>query len=86
MNPTATPPASIDDDNKLIAERREKLKALRDGGGVAFPNDFKPKEFEIVYQRAPAAIFIEALEPVRRAFYHNSAACGRWLTPRVSPV
>ena len=29
MNPTATPPASIDDDNKLIAERREKLKALR---------------------------------------------------------
>ncbi|RYY95352.1 MAG: lysine--tRNA ligase, partial [Comamonadaceae bacterium] len=34
------------DDNQLIAERREKLKALRaaqrDGRGVAFPNDFKP--------------------------------------------
>ncbi|MFM1906827.1 MAG: lysine--tRNA ligase [Pseudomonadota bacterium] len=34
------------DDNQLIIERREKLKALRqlqaDGHGVAFPNDFKP--------------------------------------------
>lgn len=34
------------DDNQLIAERREKLKALREaqrqGKGVAFPNDFKP--------------------------------------------
>jgi lysyl-tRNA synthetase class 2 len=34
------------DENQLIAERREKLKALRqrqmDGKGVAFPNDFKP--------------------------------------------
>ena len=34
------------DDNQLIAERREKLRALRDaqanGGGVAFPNNFKP--------------------------------------------
>ncbi len=34
------------DENQLITERREKLKALRavqrEGGGVAFPNDFKP--------------------------------------------
>jgi lysyl-tRNA synthetase class 2 len=34
------------DDNQLIIERREKLKALRknqaDGKGVAFPNDVKP--------------------------------------------
>jgi lysyl-tRNA synthetase class 2 len=34
------------DDNQLIAERREKLKVIRqaqqDGKGVAFPNDFKP--------------------------------------------
>jgi lysyl-tRNA synthetase, class II len=38
-----TPPQ---DENQLIAERREKLKSLRDaqkqGKGVAFPNDFKP--------------------------------------------
>ena len=35
------------DENQLIAERREKLKAMRqaqaDGKGVAFPNDFKPE-------------------------------------------
>ena len=34
------------DENQLIAERREKLRALREvqanGGGVAFPNNFKP--------------------------------------------
>jgi len=42
--PQATAPAA--DENQLIAERREKLKALRQvqqaGGPVAFPNDFKP--------------------------------------------
>jgi lysyl-tRNA synthetase class 2 len=32
------------DENKLIAERREKLKALR-GQGIAFPNDFKIDSF-----------------------------------------
>ena len=39
------PPA---DENQLIAERREKLKALREahrnGGAPAFPNDFKPAD------------------------------------------
>ncbi len=34
------------DENHVIAERREKLKGIRDAsklnGGVAFPNDFKP--------------------------------------------
>ena len=38
-------PAAVDE-NQLIAERREKLKTLRqrqaDGQGIAFPNDFKP--------------------------------------------
>ncbi|MDR2127999.1 MAG: lysine--tRNA ligase [Burkholderiaceae bacterium] len=43
-----TPAASGEqDENKLIAERREKLQALRGaqaaGGPVAFPNDFKPQ-------------------------------------------
>ena len=32
------------DENKLIAERREKLKALR-AQGNAFPNDFRPDAF-----------------------------------------
>ncbi len=46
--PAATPtaPTAPIDENQLIAERREKLKALREsqqqGNGVAFPNDFKP--------------------------------------------
>ena len=35
------------DDNHVIAERREKLKAIREAaktnGGAAFPNDFKPE-------------------------------------------
>ena len=39
-------PAAPQDDNQLIAERREKLRALREvqagGGAVAFPNNFKP--------------------------------------------
>ncbi|PIT79296.1 lysine--tRNA ligase [Limnohabitans sp. JirII-31] len=43
--PTASEAAPIDE-NQLIAERREKLKAIRErqaqGHGVAFPNDFKP--------------------------------------------
>jgi len=34
----------IIDENKLIAERREKLKALREQG-IAFPNDFKVDAF-----------------------------------------
>ena len=45
----ATPPDATPapfDENKLIHERREKLKAIRqqqlEGKGVAFPNDFKP--------------------------------------------
>ena len=48
MSQTTQPaaPAAPADDNQLIAERREKLKALREaqkqGKGVAFPNDFKP--------------------------------------------
>ncbi|MDR2851726.1 MAG: lysine--tRNA ligase [Burkholderiaceae bacterium] len=49
--PASTPAASTataPEDNQLIAERREKLKALRQaqaqGQGPAFPNDFKPAD------------------------------------------
>ncbi len=34
----------MEDENKLIEERREKLKALR-AKGIAFPNDFRRKNF-----------------------------------------
>ena len=47
QNTPAAPTAAIDE-NQLISERREKLKALREtqkaGGAVAFPNDFKPQD------------------------------------------
>ncbi|PJI96803.1 lysyl-tRNA synthetase class II [Acidovorax sp. 69] len=45
-NNTSHPAVAPQDENQLIAERREKLRALREvqanGGGVAFPNNFKP--------------------------------------------
>jgi lysyl-tRNA synthetase class 2 len=34
----------LQDENHVIAERREKLKAIR-AAGIAFPNDFKPEHF-----------------------------------------
>ncbi|MGY0197314.1 lysine--tRNA ligase [Leptothrix sp. BB-4] len=53
-NPHSTPapnsphPAPAADDNQLIAERREKLAALREqaraSGAAVFPNDFKPRD------------------------------------------
>src|SRR3954464_11909010 len=34
----------MEEENKLIEERRDKLKALR-SQGIAFPNDFRRKDF-----------------------------------------
>jgi len=46
MSDQTTPAPAPVDENQLILERREKLKAIRqqqvDGKGVAFPNDYKP--------------------------------------------
>jgi len=55
---TTSPP----DDNQLIAERREKLAAIR-RQGVAFPNDFKPKDHAADLIRKHGALANEALEP-----------------------
>ena len=43
MSSDSTPQAAVPavDDNQLVAERRDKLAALR-ARGVAFPNDFRP--------------------------------------------
>ena len=45
-NPSPDHAAMPADENQLIAERRDKLKTLRErhraGGAVPFPNDFKP--------------------------------------------
>ncbi|MDN7487843.1 MULTISPECIES: lysine--tRNA ligase [unclassified Burkholderia] len=40
--PTQTQPPVTADENQIIAERREKLRALREQG-VAYPNDFRPE-------------------------------------------
>ena len=44
-NNTEDTPISAEDENKLIAQRREKLKSLREAasenGGTAFPNEFR---------------------------------------------
>ena len=44
VSPASATESVPQDENKLIAERREKLKALR-GQGIAFPNDFKMDAF-----------------------------------------
>ena len=48
MSDTPIPATAPLDENQLIHERREKLKAIRqqqaNGNGVAFPNDFKPTD------------------------------------------
>jgi lysyl-tRNA synthetase class 2 len=58
--------AAPQDENKLIAERREKLKALREQvkaqGGVAFPNDFKPADRAADLIAAHAGQEAEALD------------------------
>ena len=59
-------PTPAHDDNQLIAERREKLQALRAaqaaGGGVAFPNDFKPAQRAAELQATHGPSEAQALE------------------------
>jgi lysyl-tRNA synthetase class 2 len=57
-----TPAPITTDENQLIAERREKLAALRKQG-VAFPNDFKPDRQAADLQRRYGAQPNEELEP-----------------------
>ena len=61
----AAPAAPAQDENQLIAERREKLKAMRqaqaEGKGVAFPNDFKPEHHAAKLHEAHGSKEAEAL-------------------------
>jgi lysyl-tRNA synthetase class 2 len=62
MTSTSTPPPSPPaDENQLIAERREKLTALR-ARGIAFPNDFKPGHHAADLHRVYESHGGEALE------------------------
>ena len=76
----ASPPV---DENQLIAERREKLRELRErqarGEGVAFPNDFKPTHHAAELQAAHGSAEPEALEaqPI------EASVAGRMMLKRV---
>jgi len=61
MTDHTTPPLTTDE-NQLIAERREKLAAIRKAG-IAFPNDFKPTHHAADLQRQYGAMPNEELEP-----------------------
>lgn len=61
-NQNSTENLPVQDDNHVIAERREKLKAIRQQG-VAFPNDFKPTHSAAPLQASYAHLDNEALDP-----------------------
>ena len=79
---TQTPPTDDlpQDENKLIAERRDKLKAIREGAGVAFPNDFKPKDRADQLHQAHGAATKEALEAGEKI---PASIAGRMMLKRV---
>ncbi|WP_137896638.1 lysine--tRNA ligase [Ramlibacter sp. 2FC] len=78
--------AAHQDDNQLIAERREKLKALREaqaqGQGVAFPNDFKPQDHAATLQEAYGETAAEQLDGEGAARITTRIA-GRMMLKRV---
>ena len=59
MSEHLNPP--LQDENHVIAERREKLKAIR-AAGIAFPNDFKPEQFAADLHHQYDALENEVLE------------------------
>ncbi len=65
-DPTHASASPSHDENQLMAERREKLQALRaqqaQGDGVAFPNDFKPAHRAATLQAEQANASAEQLE------------------------
>ncbi len=69
MSDSITAPATAPappEENQLIAERRDKLSALRaaqaQGAGVAFPNDFKPQHRAAALQEQHGDAAAEVLE------------------------
>jgi lysyl-tRNA synthetase class 2 len=78
MTASAPPPPPPADENALIAERREKLAAIR-ARGVAFPNDFKPKQRAAELARKYGHLENDALEPQAIAV----SVAGRLMLKRV---
>ena len=71
------------DENQLILERREKLKTIRkaqlDGKGVAFPNDFKPKDRAVNLTAAYDGEAKDELDPKKIV----ASVAGRMMLKRV---
>src|SRR5690606_29563576 len=80
MSEQTTPPT---DENQLVAERREKLRALREaqrsGQGPAFPNDFKPAQHASQLHASHGAKSAEQLE----AEGATASVAGRMMLKRV---
>ena len=78
-----TPSPEPQDENQLIAERREKLSAMRArqalGGPVAFPNDFKPAHHAQSLHTAHGAKAAEVLAEEK----HTVRIAGRMVLKRV---
>ena len=78
-----TPSSEHQDENQLIAERREKLSAMRArqalGGPVAFPNDFKPAHHADALHTAHGGKDAETL----LAEKHTVRIAGRMVLKRV---
>jgi lysyl-tRNA synthetase class 2 len=77
-SPAAHPTPAAADDNQLIAERREKLAQIR-SQGVAFPNDFKPRDHAADLHAAADGKDNEALE----AAPITACVAGRMMLKRV---
>ena len=78
QKPNDTTSQTAVDENRLIAERREKLQALK-AEGVAFPNDFRPNTNAAVLHRRFADDDGEALAQVGETF----SLAGRMMAKRV---
>ena len=82
MTDKPSQPAPAADENALIAERRAKLAALREAGGVAFPNDFVRADYagdlqaEFADKDAWTAETLEALD-------RKVSVAGRLMAKRV---
>ena len=78
QNPNNTDNNTAVDENRLIAERREKLHALK-AETIAFPNDFRPNTNAAALQQRFADDDTETLAGVEETF----ALAGRMLAKRV---
>ena len=78
-SPSAPPSLPPADTHQLLAERRDKLAALRRRELVPFPNDFKPRDHAAPLQQRYGALENEALEPQNVSV----AVAGRLMLKRI---